>query len=243
MNSSPRTVFLTGAGISTAAGIPDFRGPQGVWTQDPDAERTSTLSWYLSDPGVRRRAWQERAGSASPEKQPTPAHTAIAELERTGGVAGIITQNIDGLHQLAGSSEGLVHEVHGNERQWRCENCQKTGAMPEMIARVRAGEDDPRCPDCDGITRSTTILFGEMLDADVINAATEAAETCEMMIAVGTSLFVHPVASLFPLAVESGAHSIIVNAEPTPFDDVADEVLSGDIQDEVPRLIASLQSR
>lgn len=232
--------FLTGAGISTGAGIPDFRGPQGVWTRDPEAEKTSTLSWYLRDPDIRKRAWQLRAASAVWAVQPTPAHRAIAELESTGRVNGIITQNIDGLHQAAGSNPELVHEVHGNVRRWRCEYCRTTGEMAEMIDRVRAGEEDPPCPLCGGIIRATTILFEEMLEAEVIEAATRTAEDCDIMIAVGTSLFVQPVASLFPLALESGAAGIIVNAEATPFDGYADEVMRGDIQDALPALIEEL---
>ncbi|GAA4285203.1 NAD-dependent protein deacetylase [Brevibacterium daeguense] len=242
MMSASRIAFLTGAGISTAAGIPDFRGPRGVWTRDPEAEKTSTLSWYLRDPDVRRRAWRTRAESAIWERSPTPAHYAIASVEKAGRLQGIITQNIDGLHQEAGSDPSLVHEVHGNAREWRCEDCGETGAMAAMIARVRAGEPDPRCPECEGITRATTILFEEMLDPDVLDAATAAAERCDLIVAVGTSLFVQPVASLFPMALDAGAIGVIVNAQPTPFDDMAEVVLSGDIQDELPRFIRSLLS-
>lgn len=242
MSTQPLITFLTGAGISTGAGIPDFRGPQGVWTRDPEAEKTSTLSWYLRDPEIRKRAWQLRAASAVWDVEPTPAHRAIAELEGSGQISGIITQNIDGLHQAAGSSPELVHEVHGNVRRWRCEYCRAAGPMAEMIDRVRAGEEDPPCPMCGGIIRATTILFEEMLDADVIDAATSAAESCDIMIAVGTSLFVQPVASLFPLALEFGAAGVIVNAEPTPFDSAADEVIRGDIQDALPAYLEGLRS-
>ena len=158
MSTQPLITFLTGAGISTGAGIPDFRGPQGVWTRDPEAEKTSTLSWYLRDPEIRKRAWQLRAASAVWDVEPTPAHRAIAELEGSGQISGIITQNIDGLHQAAGSSPALVHEVHGNVRRWRCEYCRATGPMAEMIDRVRAGEEDPPCPMCGGIIRATPLL-------------------------------------------------------------------------------------
>lgn len=236
-----RITFLTGAGISTGAGIPDFRGPEGIWTKDPDAELTSTLSYYLGDAAIRRKAWQYRSQSRFWEAAPTRAHRAIAEFEqRTGRVRGIITQNVDGLHQLAGSRDALVHEVHGNVRTWRCEDCQQTGPMKDMIDRARAGEIEPRCLQCGGIIRATTILFGEMLDEAVLDAAIDAAEDCEVIIAVGTSLNVTPVASLFPLAVESGAVGYIVNAEPTPFDAWADDVLDGDIEDVLPPLLSTL---
>ncbi len=234
------TTFLTGAGISTGAGIPDFRGPQGVWTQDPDAEKMSTLSWYLRDEDVRAKAWQSRALSAVWESQPTPAHRAIAELAQRGAVRCVITQNTDGLHQLAGTPDDLVEELHGTMRYWRCEFCRAAGDMDEMIARVRTGETDPRCPYCGGIVRAQTILFEEALDADVLNAAAEAAQDCDVFVAVGTSLFVTPAADLFPLAIESGARGIIVNAEPTPFDGIADRVERRDIQDVLPELIADL---
>ncbi len=236
-----RITFLTGAGISTGAGIPDFRGPEGIWTRDPEAELTSTLSHYLGSASVRQKAWQYRSQSRFWEAAPTKAHTAIADFEQhTGMVRGIITQNVDGLHQMAGSSPELVHEVHGNVRTWRCEDCQATGPMQEMIDRVRSGEIEPRCPGCGGIIRATTILFGEMLDGDVLDAAIDAAEDCEVIIAVGTSLNVTPVASLFPLAIENGAVGYIVNAEPTPFDAWADDVLDGDIEEVLPPLLAKL---
>lgn len=233
-------VFLTGAGISTAAGIPDFRGPEGVWTKDPEAELTSTLSWYLGDEGVRRKAWLMRAHAGVWEKEPTRAHRAIAQFSQEADVAAVITQNIDGLHQAAGSDPARVLEVHGNARTWRCEDCRASGPMAEAVARVHAGEPDPRCPGCGGIIRATTILFEEALEADVIDAAFAAAESCEVMIAVGTGLGVYPVAGLFPLAAENGARTIIVNAEPTPFDRLADEVLAGDLQEALPALLDDL---
>ena len=166
-----KTAVLTGAGISTASGIGDFRGPQGRWTLDPDAERVSTLSWYLSDPDVRAKAWAFRAESPVYDAQPNPAHTALVALENGARLTGLITQNTDGLHQLAGSNPELVIELHGNSRTWRCETCRATGPMVEMVRRVRAGEIDPRCPFDSGIVRATTILFEEGLDPATIDAA------------------------------------------------------------------------
>lgn len=233
-------VFLTGAGISTAAGIPDFRGPQGVWTRDPDAELTSTLSWYLGDEGVRRKAWLMRAEASVWEKEPTHAHRAIADFAERNDVGAVITQNVDGLHQAAGSDPARVLEVHGSARSWCCEDCAATGPMGEAVARVHAGEPDPRCAGCGGIIRATTILFEEALDSTVIDAAHTAASSCDIMVAVGTGLGVYPVAGLFPLAARHGARTIIVNAESTPFDEMADETIGGDLQESLPVLLENL---
>lgn len=232
-----RIVILSGAGLSTAAGIPDFRGPNGLWTRDPFAELVSNLSWYLRDEDVRKSAWQRRADPAAWAAKPTPAHEAIVELERQGRLRAVITQNTDGLQQVAGSSPRLVHEIHGSMRTWRCEMCGKGGPMEEMVARVQAGEDDPRCPHCGGITRATVILFEEVLDADVLEASVKAAEDCDAIIAVGTTLSVYPVAALFPLAKERGAYTVIVNDSPTAYDDEADEVVRGDLNETLPRVL------
>lgn len=239
LRDARRVVALTGAGISTASGIPDFRGPQGRWTKDPDAERISTLSWYLGDEGVRRRAWRARAESPQWTARPNPGHLALVDLERAGRLAGIVTQNTDGLHLLAGSSPGLVHEVHGSARRWRCEDCGAQGPMAEMVERVVAGDTDPRCPTCGGITRATVILFEEMLDADVLQASVDVAGTCDLMLAIGTTLTVHPVAGLAPYAVGHGAKLVIVNDQETPYDDFAVSVLRDPIAEVLPRLVAA----
>lgn len=232
-----RIVILSGAGLSTAAGIPDFRGPEGLWTRDPYAELVSTLSWYLRDDDVRKAAWRRRADPAMWAAEPTRAHRVIVELERQGRLRGIVTQNTDGLHQVAGSSPELVHEVHGSARTWRCEMCGRTGPMTEMVERVQAGEEDPRCPDCGGITRATVILFEEVLEPDVIEASLAAVEGCDAIVAVGTTLGVYPVAGLFPLALQQGAYGVIVNASETAFDDDADEVIRGRLDDVLPGLL------
>jgi NAD-dependent deacetylase len=232
-----RITVLTGAGMSTASGIPDFRGPEGVWTLDPEAERVSTLSYYLTDPKVRRAAWQRRTWSPVFDAQPNAAHRALADLERTGRLRALITSNTDGLHQLAGSTH--VIELHGNARHWRCEFCHRTGPMEEMFARVTAGEADPGCPTCGGIVRATTILFEENLDEDVIDAAVAAASDCDVLLTVGTSLAVYPAAGLLPLALRSGARAVIVNAEETEYDDYAWAVIRERIESVLPRLLAA----
>lgn len=238
LRSAQKVVALTGAGLSTASGIPDFRGPQGRWTQDPDAERISTLSWYLQDESVRRRAWQVRADSPHWAAEPNAGHLALVDVERAGRLRGIITQNTDGLHTKAGSSPELVHEVHGSTREWRCEDCRATGPMAEMIDRVRAGDTDPRCPGCGGITRATVILFEEMLDPAVLDAAVDAAGDCDLMFAIGTTLTVHPVAGLAPYAVGHGANLIIINNQETPYDDYAVAVLREPIAEVLPALVS-----
>lgn len=223
--------------MSTAAGIPDFRGPDGLWTRDPYAELVSNLSWYLRDEDVRRAAWRRRVDPVTWAATPTAAHRAIVGLEKQGRLRAVVTQNTDGLQQLAGSSPDLVHEVHGSMRTWRCEMCGRTGPMEEMITRVNAGEEDPRCIHCGGITRATVILFEEVLDADVLEASVEAAEDCDAIVAVGTTLSVYPVAALFPLARRNGAYSVIVNDSPTEYDDEADEVIRGDLNETLPALL------
>lgn len=238
--NSRHILALTGAGLSTASGIPDFRGPQGRWTQDPDAEKISTLSWYLNDADVREKAWQARVHSPARTARPNAGHLALVDVENSGRLSGIVTQNTDGLHLLAGSTPRLVHEVHGNARAWRCEDCGATGPMTSMLAKVEAGDPDPRCPGCGGITRATVILFEEPLDRDVLDAAVELAEEADLVLAIGSSLSVHPVAGLVPYAVGHSAKLVILNAEETPYDYLATAILREPIQVVLPALVADL---
>ncbi|MDO5533120.1 MAG: Sir2 family NAD-dependent protein deacetylase [Propionibacteriaceae bacterium] len=238
VSRSSRILALTGAGLSTASGIPDFRGPQGRWTQDPDAEKVSVLSYYLGDEDIRRKAWQIRATSPHWDAAPNAGHLALVELERAGKLSGIVTQNTDGLHLVAGSSPELVHEVHGNARRWRCEDCGTSGAMEQMRELVLAGDTDPRCPECDGITRATVILFEEMLEPDVLNASVALAEEADLVLAIGTTLTVHPVAGLVPYAFGHSARVVIVNNQETPYDYLADAVLRDPIEEVLPALVA-----
>ena len=233
-----RIVILAGAGLSTAAGIPDFRGPEGLWTRDPYAELVSTLSWYLRDEDVRKSAWRRRSDPAVWAAKPTRAHRAITRLEADGRLRAVVTQNTDGLHLVAGSDPAIVHEIHGNARQWRCEDCGETGPLSDMVERINAGDDDPRCPACDGITRATVILFEEMLDPAVLDASVKLAETADLVLAIGTSLTVHPVAGLVPYAFGHSAKVVIVNAQETPYDYLADAILRDPIEEVVPRLVA-----
>jgi NAD-dependent deacetylase len=237
LTAARRITVLTGAGISTDSGIPDFRGPQGVWTRDPEAEKLATLQHYVADPQIRRRAWQERRHHPAWTAEPNAAHAALVDLERQGRLRALLTQNIDGLHQRAGSAPGLVLELHGTVHEVACLSCGERSPMPAVLARVDAGEDDPACRTCGGILKSATISFGQLLDADVVEAAAEAAADCDVLVAVGTSLTVHPAAGLVDLAAAHGARVVVVNAEPTPYDRISDLVVREPIGTALPRLL------
>jgi NAD-dependent deacetylase len=236
MSSSTRIVALTGAGISTESGVPDFRGPQGVWTTNPKAERLSNIHSYMSDPEVRRLAWQQRLSHPAWHAEPNAGHRALAELERTNKLHALITQNIDGLHQKAGNSPDKVIEVHGTVREFTCMSCGKRGPMPVVLERVRAGEEDPPCLDCGGILKSATISFGQQLVPEVIDRAMLAAGQADLLLAIGSTLQVYPVAGAVPRAKAAGARVVIVNAEPTRFDDIADAVIQERIGDVLPAM-------
>lgn len=239
MERARRVVALTGAGISTDSGIPDFRGPQGVWTKNPRAEKLSNIHHYLADPEVRKASWQSRLASPAWSATPNPGHLALVEVERRGKLHALITQNIDELHQLAGNSTERVIEVHGSMRRFMCWGCGMRGPMPVVLERVKAGEEDPRCLDCGGILKSDTISFGQQLVPEVIDRAMQAAADADLFLAVGTSLQVYPVAGTVEIARAAGARIVIVNAEPTPFDEVADAVFNESISAVLPALVSS----
>ena len=234
IDEARRIVVLTGAGISTDSGIPDFRGPQGVWTLNPKAERMSDIRYYVSDPEVRRLSWQSRLAHPAWTAQPNLGHRALVELEKRGKLHALITQNIDGLHQRAGTSAELILEVHGNLHKAICLSCGWRGPMQAVLDRVRAGEQDPQCETCSGILKADTISFGQALVPQVIERAMRAATETDCLLAVGTSLQVYPIAGAVPSAKAAGARVIIVNAQSTPFDDIADVRLSGPIGEALP---------
>lgn len=234
--SSTRIVALTGAGISTESGVPDFRGPQGIWTKNPKAERMSNIHYYMSDPEVRTLAWQQRLDHPAWHAQPNAGHRALAALERAGRLHALVTQNIDGLHQKAGNSPGKVIEVHGTVHEYVCMSCGDRGPMPDALARVRAGESDPPCRRCGGILKSATISFDQQLVPAVIDRAMRAAGEADLLLAIGSTLQVYPVASAVPRAKAAGARIVIVNAEPTGFDDIADAVIRQRIGDVLPAM-------
>lgn len=237
-------VALTGAGISTDSGIPDFRGPQGVWTKNPGAERTATLHHYLADPEVRRRVWQTRLHSPAWSAEPNAGHRALVDLELQGRLAAIVTQNIDGMHQRAGSNPQTVIELHGTMREVTCWSCGMRAPMEPVLDRLRAGEDDPHCVAtvdqhlCGGILKSATISFGQALDPRVLDRGVMAVEAADLLLAIGSTLTVHPAAALVPLAKRKGVPIVIVNADPTPYDGLADALVRTPISDALPDLLA-----
>jgi NAD-dependent deacetylase len=240
IEAAGRVVVLTGAGISTDSGIPDFRGPQGVWTLNPKAERMSNIRHYMADPEVRRLSWQSRLAHPAWTAEPNAGHRALAGLEQRGRLHALITQNIDGLHQRAGNSLERVIEVHGTLHLAVCLSCNQRLPMTEVLQRVRDGEEDPECDRCGGILKSDTISFGQPLNPTVIDRAMRASSEADCMIAVGSTLQVYPVAAAVPAAKASGASLIIVNGQPTAFDDIADARLSGSISELLPQLLSAV---
>jgi NAD-dependent deacetylase len=238
LRAARRVVALTGAGISTESGIPDFRGPNGVWTRNPEAEKLSTIQNYLADPAIRKASWRSRLEHPAFSARPNAGHEALAELERHGKLHALITQNIDGLHLRAGSTAARVIEVHGNVHKAMCLSCGWKGPMQETLERVVAGEEDPRCRECGGILKSDTISFGQALVPEVIERAMRAAQEADFMLAVGSTLQVYPVAHAVPLAKSNGARVVIVNAEPTQFDALADAIVRQPIGTVLPQLCA-----
>jgi len=236
-----RIVVLTGAGISTESGIPDFRGPNGVWTKDPAAARLFTLQNYVADPDVRTRAWQTRRDHPAFTATPNSGHDALVALERTGRLLALITQNIDGLHQRAGSDPDKVIEIHGTVHEVECLRCADRTTMLSALDRVAAGESDPACLICGGILKSATISFGQALHERTLRRAVTAAAECDLFLAVGTSLTVHPAAGLVDLALEAGAPVVIINAEPTPYDEDATFVIRERIGAVLPALVGTAE--
>jgi NAD-dependent deacetylase len=237
VDGAERVVVLTGAGISTDSGIPDFRGPNGVWTKNPGAEKAADLRSYLADPEIRMRAWQLRLSSGMWDAEPNIGHRALVHLEQRGLLHTLITQNVDGLHHRAGSDPALLVEIHGNVREVVCLSCDDRGPMPAALDRVRAGEVDPACRRCGGILKSATISFGQSLVADDLRRADEAARACDVFLAVGTSLTVSPICSVARVAVQNGASLVIVNAEPTPYDRLAQVVVHAPIAEVLPTIV------
>ena len=237
VRAGTRVVALTGAGISTDSGIPDFRGPNGVWTKDPKAERTSDLAHYLADPEVRAIAWQNRLRSPAWTATPNAGHLALVELQAQGRLRAVLTQNIDELHQRSGIDRDRVIELHGSMFGAVCWSCGWRAPMREVLDRVRAGEADPACPECGGVVKSTTISFGQALDPEVLAAADAAARDADVLLAVGSTLSVHPAAGFVPVARRNGARVVVVNGDATAMDHLADAVVHGSISEVLPALV------
>jgi NAD-dependent deacetylase len=235
-----QVVVLTGAGISTDSGIQDFRGPDGLWTKNPAAERAAHIDVYVNDPEARRRSWQHRLTSPMWSAEPNAGHRALVELERTGRLDTLVTQNIDGLHHLAGSSGDRIVEIHGTSREVMCLSCGDRQPSEPVHERVRAGEEDPACLLCGGILKSATISFGQSLVPEDLFRAEQAAAACDLLLAVGSTLGVFPAAGLVPTAVQHGAVVVILNGGPTDMDRLADVVIYGPISECLPALVAGL---
>ena len=238
LRDARQIVVLTGAGISTESGIPDFRGPQGLWTKNPEAEKTATLRYYVSDPEIRKKAWQNRLRSEMWQAEPNAGHRALADLERKAALHTLVTQNVDGLHQAAGTSPERVIEIHGNVHEVKCLSCSFRGPMPETLERVRAGEEDPHCLGCGGILKSATISFGENLVPADLDRAQRAAQDSHLFLAVGSSLTVYPAAGLPEVALASGARLVVMNAQDTPFDRYAAAVFTDQLGTVLPELVS-----
>ena len=238
-----RVTVLTGAGISTESGIPDFRGPNGIWTKDPQAQRMATLQHYMSDPEIRARSWRARLEHPGWTAVPNGGHKALVRLEEMGKLHALVTQNIDGLHQAAGNSTDRVIEIHGTMREVICMSCGERAPMEKALERVKAGETDPPCRSCGGILKSATISFGQSLIPEDLERAQRAAEICDLFLAVGTSLTVYPVAQLPHIALSGGASVIVINAERTAFDERASFVLHGPIGTILPAIVDRASDR
>lgn len=237
LRAASRVVVLTGAGISTDSGIPDFRGPQGVWTKNPAAEKAATLQHYVADPEIRRAAWRSRIDSPMFAAQPNSGHLALLWLQQQEKLLLLITQNVDGLHQIAGIDPAAMVEIHGTAHEVNCLACGERAPMERALARVRAGEEDPPCRTCGGILKSATISFGQQLVHNDLARAERAAQECDLLLAVGSTLQVFPIAEVVPVAKRSGAKIVIVNRDPTAMDHLADVVVNGLIGDVLPAVL------
>ncbi|MGH9195013.1 MAG: SIR2 family NAD-dependent protein deacylase [Acidimicrobiia bacterium] len=237
IRASGRVVVLTGAGISTESGIPDFRGPQGIWTKNPEAERKSDISFWINDPEVRISAWKRRLQQPSRDYEPNAGHLALVELEKKGKLHTLVTQNIDRLHHKAGTSPEIIIEMHGNTREVMCLDCSERAPVERLLARVEAGEEDPHCRTCGGILKTATISFGQNLIAEDIERSELATASCDIFMALGTLLTVTPVAYLPGIALRAGAKLVIVNADETAYDNVAHAVIYGKTGEVLPKLV------
>ena len=237
IDDAQRIVVITGAGISTDSGIPDFRGPQGVWTKNPEAEKMSNIHYYVTDAEVRKKAWRYRMENRMWLREPNPGHLACVRLEHREKLLLLVTQNVDGLHLKSGTSPARLVEIHGTMREVVCLDCGERAPIERALARVEAGEDDPPCRSCGGILKTATISFGQGLVPGDMERASRAARSCDLMLAVGSTLSVYPAAGVVPLAKEHGARVVIVNAEPTAMDTHADAILRGSITEILPQIV------
>lgn len=235
---SRRIVVLTGAGISTESGIPDFRSPGSLWLQQPPVSYQD----FISKPEARQQYWQTRrtlAGQVA-QARPNAAHHALVELERKGMLLGIITQNFDGLHQDAGSQPERVVELHGTSREAACTLCGARSSMQELLQCINVGETNPTCSLCGGYMKAATILFGQRVPDAVLTRARAMAEECDLFLVIGSSLQVRPAAALPHLALAKDVPFVIINLQSTPLDDYADVILRAQAGVALPLIVAAL---
>jgi NAD-dependent deacetylase len=238
VQSAKRIVALTGAGISTESGIPDFRSPGSVWRENPPTSYRD----FLNKPEERQRYWQTRRvlSAQVSSAQPNAAHHALAELERRGQLSGIITQNFDGLHQDAGSNPEHIVELHGTSRFAACTLCGRRSSIQELQQRINAGEIDPQCDSCGGYLKAATILFGQRIPEAELARAKELANACDLFLVVGSSLKVVPASTLPRLALNRNVPLIIINLQPTSLDVLADVVIHERAGIVLPEIVAHL---
>lgn len=234
---------LTGAGISTDSGIPDFRGPDGVWTKDPNAEATSTIQAFLSDPAARTACWQ-RIPSMFSSAKPNRGHTALSSFRHSGKLKLLVTQNIDGLHLAAGHPEEELVEVHGSHARAQCLYCFTKHPMRKLLKEYHPlpaddGEPayDPRCPRCCGLLKPDVVLFGEAMPEGALERAFDAARACDLLLCVGTTLSVMPVNKMVTHARDAGAKVVILNGSPTEMDNQADVIVRAPISAALPEIL------
>ena len=238
--AASRVVVFTGAGISTESGIPDFRGPVGLWTKvDPN---DFTIDKFLSSETTRKKMWQRlREGGLMADAQPNLAHHAIVELEKMGKLSSVITQNVDNLHQKAGNSPYLVHELHGNMQWLVCLNCRERYPIEIVKQNVPSPDHVPTCDVCHGILKPDVILFGEALPQHTLMRASQEAQACDLLIVIGSSLVVYPAAYMPLYAKRSGASIVIINNEPTEQDDIADVIINAPAGETMTKIITKLK--
>lgn len=236
--SADAITVLTGAGISTDAGIPDFRGPEGLWTKNPAAERASTIQHYLTDDEARRASWRMRLDTRLVNAQPTAGHHALVDLEKQGRLGHLATQNVDGLHRKAGTTPSLLTEVHGSVSGIMCVSCDWRGEVQPVLDRVRSGDDDPRCETCGGILKTTVVMFGEMLPEGAMEDCIAAVDRADAFLAVGTTLEVGPINSMAFRARTKGLPVVVVNRGETAADAFADAKVEASISEVLPALLA-----
>ena len=231
-----RLVVLSGAGISTDSGIPDFRGPSGAWTLNPGAQNKHTYRAFLADPELRGSYWKSRYEHPIWRAKPNAGHLAVTALASSNIDTTVVTQNTDGLHQQAGTPADRVIELHGTMHEVICVECRHRSPTADAITRISAGEAVPPCLRCGGILKTASTMFGQTMSPEVFARAEQAVTTCGLLLAVGTTLTVEPAGSLCASAVGAGATLIVVNRDRTPYDGIATEIIRDPLSEALPRI-------